>query len=139
MPRQLIITLNYTIYDDKQNILSTTEGDRPFIYDPKTTKIIPALKKLILNRKIGDTFEAWIPPKNGFGERQDNLQQTLPLIAFSHLPQPLTLGMICEAKTQEGLKHATIVALNDDTVTVDANHALSGQNLIIRGCILAIR
>ncbi len=139
MPRQSIITLDYTIYDDKQNILSTTEGDRPFVYDPKITKVIPALRKLIWNRKIGDTFEAWIPPKHGFGERNANLQQTLPIAAFSHLPQPLKIGMVCEANTQEGSKHATIVGLNNDTVTVDANHALSGQNLIIRGRILAIR
>ncbi len=139
MPRQSIVTLDYTIYDDEQNMLSTTEGDRPFVYDPKITNIIPALKKLICGRKIGDTFEAWVAPKNGFGERQANLQQTLPIAVFSHLPQPLQIGMICEASTQDGPKHATIVQVNEDTVTVDANHVLSGKNLIIRGRILAIR
>lgn len=138
MPRQPIITLEYSLYDRNNRMLNTTEANRPFVYDPKQSQIISGLKRLLQGRSVGDSFEALLNPKEAFGERENRLQQRLPINAFSHLPN-LTIGMVCEVRDGEEMRHAKITQIDEEHVTLDANHDFSGQSIIIRGRILAVR
>ncbi len=92
--------------------------------------VIPGFENAIVGMTEGETKTVSIPPDEGYGQYSDEL---IAVIQRSILPDDLEpqVGMQLEAEAEDGT--VTVVAITevtDDTVTLDANHELAGQELI---------
>ncbi len=69
-----------------------------------------------------------VPPEQGYGPRSDALVQILPRSRFAEAGE-LTPGMQLRASGPQGARVVTIVRVERDFITVDANHPLAGRTL----------
>jgi FKBP-type peptidyl-prolyl cis-trans isomerase 2 len=76
---------------------------------------------------VGESKTVTLPPEEAFGSVRDDLIKT---VKEDILPEDFTpkIGKTLRLKSQDGQHiRAKVIEINDDTVTLDANHPLAGQ------------
>jgi FKBP-type peptidyl-prolyl cis-trans isomerase SlyD len=93
-------------------------------------QVLPSLEQELIGLEQGAQKEVTIPARDGFGEREPSLVQTM---AFSEFPQGRDLepGKWAMAKNEStGARYSYFVSEKTaSTITVDYNHPLAGRDL----------
>jgi FKBP-type peptidyl-prolyl cis-trans isomerase SlyD len=123
-----VVSIFYVLKDDKGQILDQNEANQPLVYLHGCGQLLPALESKMEGAKSGDKIVAAIEAKNGYGEYDKELVFE---VKRSDFPADETLepGMQFHAHNEDGTEVITIVKIEGDKVTVDANHPLAGQGL----------
>ncbi|MEX2327622.1 MAG: FKBP-type peptidyl-prolyl cis-trans isomerase, partial [Pseudomonadales bacterium] len=91
--------------------------------------IIPGLEKALEGREAGEDLSVVIEPEEGYGPINDDLIQNVPKTAFEGV-EKVEPGMQFQASGQNGaVQNITVVKVEEEEVTIDANHPLAGQTL----------
>lgn len=141
----LVITMDYSLSIDGE-VIDSSEGEDndPIIFLQGAGQIIPGLEKSINGLKIGDKKIITVDPKDGYGEIDPESIVEIPKEEFP-ADFPLELGVEitvnADDEDEEGddEMEATIIAVNDHTVTLDFNHPLAGKTLNFDVHIIDIR
>ena len=90
--------------------------------------VIQGFDDAITGMAVGDEKRVTIPAAEAYGPRRDELTLQLPR---SELPSDLELEEGSQLRMEQGDQSivVTVRELDDDTVTLDANHPLAGQSL----------
>jgi len=103
--------------------------ERPFEFKLGEGAVITGFEKAVLGMNVGETKTVTVPPEEGYGQRRDDL---VGRIGRNHLPDDVTpvIGMMLEIRSPEGeTLPVRIVAVEEDMVTLDANHEYAGETL----------
>ena len=134
--RDTVVAMNYTLTDTAGNILDASQGE-PMEYLQGHQNIIPGLEKALEGLKIGDRKQVTVQPEDAYGRHNPELIFGLPLEQFGgQAPQS---GMVVQLQSPEGAMMATIVKVENNEVTLDANHPLAGQVLNFDVEIISLR
>lgn len=123
-----VVSIDYTLTDSENAVIDSSEGRQPLVYLHGNGNLIPGLEKELEGKSTGASFRASIPPHEAYGLRDERKMQQVPRTAFAQFPA-LEAGMRFRADGPQGSEVVTIIAVEADTVTVDANHPLAGQTL----------
>jgi FKBP-type peptidyl-prolyl cis-trans isomerase SlyD len=123
-----VATFHYTLTNDAGEVLDTSDGRQPLPYLHGAGNIVPGLEKEMTDKAAGDTFNVKVSAEEGYGPHQPMMVQQVPRQAFAGVDQ-LEVGMQFEAQTGQGPLAVVITEISGDTVTIDGNHPLAGQNL----------
>lgn len=123
-----VVTIDYTLTDDEGNVIDSSQGGEPLAYIQGTGNIIIGLERALEGKRVGERVKVAIQPKEGYGERDDNLTQTVARELFADVDE-LQVGMQFHASNGDQMQVVTIVEIEGNDVTVDANHPLAGVNL----------
>lgn len=123
-----VASFHYTLTNDAGDVLDSSREREPLAYLHGAGNIVPGLEKALSGRAQGDTMKVDVEPQEGYGERHDELVQTLPKSAFQGVPE-VKAGMQFQANGQQGPILVTVAEVDGDNVTVDGNHPLAGQTL----------
>lgn len=107
---------------------SSRDGD-PMTVVLGAGRLIEAFEKALLGMTPGASKQIEVQPEDAYGQRHDSL---VHVVAREQLPPGLDpqLGMTLESANANGQPiQFTVVALDDDRVTLDANHPLAGKVL----------
>lgn len=126
--KNTVVTIDYKLTNAQGEVIDSSEGGPPLPYLHGAGNIIPGLEAALEGKDTGDAIVATIPPEAGYGERDDDLVQAVPRDRFDSVEQ-IAVGMEFQARTDAGVHVVRVVAVDDETVTVDANHALAGETL----------
>ena len=114
--------------DDGTVFDSSHERD-PLNFTLGQGEIIPGFENAVQGMSQGDSKNVSIPPDEAYGQRQeDNMLQ----VNQSDIPEEINpeKGMVLQVKTQDGQsRNVTVAEVTDETVTLDGNHPLAGENL----------
>ncbi len=136
---QLVVTLDYTLTDNDGQIIDQSSGKGDFVYLHGARNIIPGLENALTGQKAGDTLTVKVSPQEGYGERDDRLQQAVPLSMFEGVDD-IQPGMQFQAQGPDGQEHVvTIVSTNGDEVVIDGNHPLAGVELNFDVTVIDVR
>jgi FKBP-type peptidyl-prolyl cis-trans isomerase SlyD len=124
--RDKIVSMNYTLTDNAGKVLDASEGE-PMEYLQGHQNIIPGLEVALEGLKPGDRKKVTVQPTEAYGQHNPELIFALPLSQFGG--QPPQMGMMVQLQSPEGEMMATIKQIENDQVTLDANHPLAGQVL----------
>jgi len=133
-----VVIIDYVLTNDEGQVLDQSEnGD--FAYLHGAYNIIPGLETALAGKKAGDEFEVSVLPKEGYGEIDANMVQTVSIEMFDS-PEQVEVGNQFHAQAPDG-QHilVTITGVDGDKVTIDANHPLAGQVLNFKGTIVEVR
>lgn len=125
-----VVRIHYTGKLPDGTEFDSSEGREPLEFEVGAGQIIPGLDRGVEGMNVGDKDTVTVPADEAYGQRDDAQVQTLPR---SSIPEGIELevGTRLQASTQDGRQIAlTIIDLNDQEVTVDANHPLAGQDLV---------
>ncbi len=124
-----VVTIQYKVSDsDSGELIDSSENGEPMIYLHGAHNIIPGLEQALEGKVVGDELEVTVAPADGYGERSEDRIQQVPKEAFEGM-EKLEPGMAVIAQTDDGQINLVITEVNDDQVTVDANHPLAGKSL----------
>ncbi|MFT5995524.1 MAG: FKBP-type peptidyl-prolyl cis-trans isomerase SlyD, partial [Glaciecola sp.] len=88
-------------------------------------------------KQKGEKFEITVEPEQAYGHRQDQLVQEVPANMFEGME--IEVGMSFRATTDQGEQSVIIIDKDDDNITVDGNHPLSGMTLMFDVSIEDVR
>ncbi len=100
----------------------------PLEFELGAGMVIPGFDAAVLELEPGESVTVTIPAEEAYGERQDELIQSLPLEFFGEqLPEE---GWMLQLQSEDGnIIPAVVVSVDDDSATLDINHPLAGQDL----------
>ncbi|NDC38328.1 MAG: peptidylprolyl isomerase [Proteobacteria bacterium] len=134
-----VVGIHYTLRDDKKEVLDSSEGQEPLLYLHGHSQIVPGLENALTGKKLGEKLSVSISPQDGYGEYDPKLTSVAQRQQFPNQAQ-LEVGALFEFSNAQG--HPVVVRVTElegDSVTVDANHPLAGQNLHFDVEIVSIR
>ena len=92
--------------------------------------LLPGFERLLFGMAPGERQMFVVSPENAFGQPNCNNVQYLPRKQFDN-DADLEIGLIFSfADASGGELPGMIIAFDDDEVTVDFNHPLSGRNIL---------
>lgn len=134
-----VVSIDYTLRDDEGNVIDSSEGGDPLAYLHGMGNIIPGLENELIGKKVGDSLSVRIHPKDGYGEKSDELTQIVPKEMFEGAEE-IEVGMQFHAADDNGnLQVITVTAVEGDNITVDGNHPLAGMHLNFDVNVLEVR
>ena len=124
-----VVSMNYTLKNDQGTVLDTSENREPLSFIVGKGMIIPGLEKELHGKEKGDKVSVTVEPKDGYGEYDASQMVKVAKNQFAEGSE-IKVGMTVQAQTQEGqVQLLTIKEVEGDSITLDANHPLAGQNL----------
>lgn len=137
--RHTVASIDYKLTDDQGQVLDTSEGREPLTYLHGAGNLIPGLETALEGNAPGDSVSVTVDPSEGYGERDENLIQQVPMSAFEGVDE-IEPGMRFQATDEQGQgRIVTVTAIEGDEVTVDANHPLAGVPLNFEVNVVEVR
>ena len=121
---------------------ATEENPLEFIYG--LGYLLPKFEEYLLGKTVGDTFEFVLSPAEGYGVYDKQAVIELPKSIFEIdgkiQEQLLVVGQVIPMMNQAGgVIPGKVVAVADNSVTMDFNHELAGKELHFTGKVTGIR
>jgi FKBP-type peptidyl-prolyl cis-trans isomerase SlyD len=123
-----VVSIHYTLTNDEGDVIDTSEGRDPLRYLQGHGNIIPGLEQALLGLVAGDSLKVTVEAEDAYGPVQDSLIQAVPREAFDGV-DTIEVGMQFQAQTAQGPIPVTVIAVDEETVTLDGNHELAGVRL----------
>jgi FKBP-type peptidyl-prolyl cis-trans isomerase SlyD len=133
-----VVEINYTLKDNDENILDTSEGREPLAYIHGNGNLIPGLENALEGQETGNKIHAKIKPEDAYGVRDENLVETVSLKQFENAGD-VKEGVQFQIQTAEGIRIATVTNVSGDDVSIDMNHPLADVELNFDVEIMSVR
>ncbi|RMD63927.1 MAG: peptidylprolyl isomerase [Alphaproteobacteria bacterium] len=119
-----------TLKDGSQ--FDSSEGQEPITVTIGEGRVIPGFEEALVGMEAGESKTVTIPADEAYGPHRNDL---LHKVSRAQVPPEIELevGGAVFVRGPEGEPiRLTVVALDDETVTLDANHPLAGEDLTFR-------
>lgn len=141
-----VVTLSYELRDTNANgeLLERMDSRYPFIFLFGTGKLLKSFEDQIRGLGMDDSFEFILKAADAYGHKNALNILKLPIADFkraSNLPDDyIEVGNLVNVTDDGNLKHnGKILAVTDEYVEVDFNHAMVDKDLHFKGIVLHIR
>mgnify|MGYP000982557173 CR=1 FL=1 len=91
--------------------------------------VIPGFEEAVLSMKVGETKTVTIPADQAYGQRREEL---ILVVEKAKMPSDLDpkVGDKLQMRQPKGAPVTVVVTeITEETITLDANHALAGKDL----------
>ena len=123
------ISVHYTGKLKDGEVFDSSEGREPLKFVVGDGNMIPGFENGVLGMELNEKKTIEIPFDQAYGDIRKDLFHE---VSNDNLPQDLKpeLGMQLQSKSQDGsVLNVTIIKVNENSVTIDANHPLAGKDL----------
>ena len=141
-----MVTLTYDLrLDGKEGeVFESATAENPLVFLHGAGLMIPAFEEQLLGKTSGEKFEISIPAASGYGEINEEAVVELPLDIFKVDGKVdeamLTPGNSIPMMSAHGQRmDGIVVSVEGETVTMDFNHPLAGEDLYFTGNIVEVR
>ena len=124
------VKVHYTGKLEDGTQFDSSAGRDPLEFTLGEGRIIPGFEAAVVGMNPGDTKTVTIPSDQAYGQRREEAVQQFPR---EMIPQhiELQIGMQLQANSPDGQPIVLRVTdIAEETVTLDGNHPLAGQNLV---------
>jgi len=141
-----VITLTYELRDGKADgeLLERMDARYPFIFLFGNGKLLKSFEDNLYGLSKDDSFEFILKADEAYGRHNALNVLNIEKENFkraSDVPENyIQIDNMVNLTDDEGLSHnGKIIAINEDTIRVDFNHAMVDKDLHFKGAVLAIR
>ena len=121
------VQIDYTGTLEDGKVFDTSEGKEPLEFKLGEGRVILGFEKAVIDMAVGEEKEIKIPPKEAYGERNEESVRDFPRDKF---PENVMKGTVVALTSPEGKKiFARVKNVNDKEVKIDFNHPLAGKTL----------
>lgn len=123
------VAIHYTGKLENGDVFDSSVNAEPLEFKVGEGKVIPGFEKEVIGMEVNETKSFTIPTEEAYGDRRNDLIQK---VEKSMLPEDLKpeLGMTLMSESPEGHQMMLkVTEIDDETITVDANHPLAGKDL----------
>jgi FKBP-type peptidyl-prolyl cis-trans isomerase 2 len=123
------VKVHYTGRLDDNTVFDTSHGKSPLEFTIGEGNLIKGFENGLIGMEVGEKKNITVSPNDAYGWRDEKLSTK---INRSHLPNAVDpkVGMQLKVKQKDGRTFVVWIAdLDEETVTLDANHPLAGKTL----------
>ena len=139
---QHVVSLTYDLYVDQDGAEVLTESatqEQPLTFLFGAGQMLPKFEENLSTLSTGDTYEFRLAAQDAYGEYDEEAVANLPKEMFQGQEIP-EIGSILPLQDNNGNRfQAQVVSVAEDSVIVDLNHPMAGQELHFKGSILNVR
>jgi peptidylprolyl isomerase len=107
-----------------------SEGREPLEFEVGAGQMIQGFDNGVLGMAVGEKKTVHIPAAEAYGEKNEEMIMPFPINQFPPEMEP-QVGMQLQMSNGSGqVFPVTIVAVNEESVMLDANHSLAGKDLV---------
>lgn len=128
------VALHFEVSLPNGTVIDSTFGrEQPVTLTIGDESLLAGFEQVLINLKAGDTRTAHLLPEQAFGEWNAENVQSFPRAKFSLSEPNPVVGMMMEFTDKGKNTLAGVVCeVSDDTVKVDFNHPLAGQEVLFK-------
>jgi len=141
-----MVSVTYELKLDGKDgdIFEKAGKDSPLTFLYGSGMMLPAFESALLNKIASDTFEISIPAAEAYGEVNEEAIVDLPKSIFmvdgKIDEQLITPGNSVPMMSTSGQRmDGLVVSVDENTVQMDFNHPLAGEDLYFTGEVLEVR
>jgi FKBP-type peptidyl-prolyl cis-trans isomerase SlyD len=126
--KDVVVSMEYTLQVDNEEI-DSSKGQDPLQFLAGYGNIISGLEREMMGMKVGDSKEVIIAPADGYGEFDDKAYMNVPRSEF---PKDMDVeeGLELTVRDDQGrARYARVDTIDGETVTLNFNHPLAGDEL----------
>lgn len=124
------VLVHYTLKDSEDNVIESSKEQPPIEFTIGEGRVIPGFEKGITGMKAGDTKTIKVKPEDGYGERDEKKVFDYPRKNAPENFDP-RVGQTIKLHRPNGAPVPVVVLAADNTTfKMDANHPLAGKELI---------
>lgn len=123
------VRIHYTGRLEDGTVFDSSEGRDPLEFVVGTGQVIPGFDRAVDGMALGEEKTVTIPADEAYGPRRNDL---LINVGRTEMPSGLSpeVGQRLQMSTPDGQTfQVTIAEAGEETVVLDANHPLAGQDL----------
>ena len=121
------VKVHYTGKFEDDKVFDTSKEREPISFKVGAGMMIPGFENGVVGLKEGESKTLKITPEDGYGQRNNELINEIPL---EKLPEGVTKGALLQAQTEQGPMNVVVSEVKEKTAMIDANHPLAGKNLV---------
>ena len=123
-----IVGIKYTASVNSDVIDNNMEDEAPLFFMYGRGQMMPGLESRIAEMNIGDSADLEIPSEEAYGAYNPEALQSVPKEHLEHIE--LHEGLVLQGQDENGQPVMVVVKeIQDDTVIMDHNHPLAGQDV----------
>lgn len=122
------VRVHYTGKLDDQEVFDSSEGRDPLEFTLGTGQVIPGFDQAVEGMIVGEERSVTIPADEAYGPRRENMTATVPRDQFPPGVEP-EVGQQLQMNADGQAIPVRVTEVSAETVTLDANHPLAGQDL----------
>jgi len=131
-----VVSINYILTDDDNNVIDSSDGKDPLIYIQGHGNVIPGLEKALEGKITSDKLMVRIAPEDAYGIRDESLKYKIPKTTFQGEVEE---GMQFQLQTPAGIQLITAIGKEGEDIILDGNHPLAGFNLNFEVEVMDVR
>jgi FKBP-type peptidyl-prolyl cis-trans isomerase 2 len=123
------VRIHYTGTLADGTVFDSSAGRDPLEFTVGSGQVIVGMDKEMVGMTVGEKKTITAVADEAYGQRQEDAQQNVPREIIP-ADIPLEVGMQLQMQSPEGqVVPVSVVAIEEETVTLDANHMLAGKDL----------
>jgi FKBP-type peptidyl-prolyl cis-trans isomerase 2 len=125
--------VHYTGKKTNGEIFDSSVDREPFVFELGKSQVIEGFEQAVLSLKVGEKKEFLIPAEQGYGQKNPDL---IGRVKREFFPEDLELarGIVLEIRGMP----VVVKDLDTESVLLDANHFLAGEDLVFEIELLEI-
>ena len=134
----VVVSMEYTLQVDNEEI-DSSKGQEPLQFLVGHGNIISGLEREMIGMKVGDSKDVVIQPADAYGEFDDQAYLDVPRKDF---PTDMQIEEGSELTVQDDSgqsRYARVDAIDGDTVRLNFNHPLAGDELHFNVKVVGLR
>ncbi|MBW2468239.1 MAG: peptidylprolyl isomerase [Deltaproteobacteria bacterium] len=125
-----LVSVHYTGKLKNGEVFDSSKDRDPLEFTLGNKELLPGFEDGVVGMKPGESKSVKLEPENAFGDRREDLLLKLPKKEFPHHITP-SVGLQLRLSNASGNEMTVVVTeVGEDTVTLDANHPLSGEIVV---------
>ncbi len=138
-----VVSLSYVLTVAGE-VIETVTADKPMNFIMGTGYLLPKFEENVDGKQPGDAFEFLLPAVDAYGEVVPEAIVELPKSIFEVDGKIedglLVVGNVLPMSDNEGNRmNGAIDEVKSDTVVMNFNHPLAGEELHFKGAVVAVR
>jgi FKBP-type peptidyl-prolyl cis-trans isomerase SlyD len=136
--RNRVVSIDYTLSGADGGIIDSSKGQEPLAYIHGSGMLVEGLEAALEGKSPADHVAVTVAPEQGYGMRDGAVVFSVPRAQF-HGIEDLAVGVQVEVMGDKEPQVVTVVAIDENEVTVDGNHPLAGLTLHFDVDIVSVR
>ena len=133
------VKVHYTGKLENGEVFDSSKDGQPLEFTIGKGDVTPGFEKGVIGIEVGRTKTITVPPEEAYGQRSEELIMDVEKTFLPEHTKP-AIGQQLQIQQRDGDPiNVTIADMNEDTVTLDANHPLAGKTLIFNILLVAVK
>lgn len=134
------ITLHFALLLPSGEEIDTTRRGQPATLTLGDGNLLPGFEAVLIGMQEGDDAQITVAAADAFGERNPANVQVMPKDRFTDFGPDQTLepGLMISFQAADGELPGVVTDVYADTVKIDFNHPLSGNDIVFDVSILSV-